>query len=292
MSNVFLRRVVWAMEKIAPLRLADTTWDNVGILLEAPFPRQNATKVFLTIDLTQAVLDEALKDPKVGVIVSYHPPIFKPMKRLCLSDEKQAIVLKCAASGVSIYSPHTALDNCKGGINDWLARGLGPGTSRVINANPSPPPEHEGAGSGRIVTLTEPASLKDIIARVKLALNLQYVMPAIDMLVRVATAKVHETMPISTVAICAGSGASVLGGVKADLYLTGEMSHHEVLAALGANTSVILCEHSNTERGYLREVLQARLLTWLRIDKGLQVQPDMEVEVLVSEVDRDPLTIT
>lgn len=56
---------------------------------------------------------------------------------------------------------------------------------------------------------------------------------------RLATA---ENTLIKTVAICAGSGSSVLGPVKADLYFTGEMGHHDVLAALAQNTNVILCK--------------------------------------------------
>lgn len=34
-------------------------------------------------------------------------------------------------------------------------------------------------------------------------------------------AKPEGDVPVKTIAICAGSGASVLGGVKADVYLTG-----------------------------------------------------------------------
>lgn len=44
-----------------------------------------------------------------------------------------------------------------------------------------------------------------------------------------------------------GIGASVLFNVKADLYVTGEMSHHEILRAIGQGTHVILCEHTNSE---------------------------------------------
>jgi putative NIF3 family GTP cyclohydrolase 1 type 2 len=79
------------MEKIAPLHLGES-WDNVGVLLEAPSPRI-ATKVFLTIDLTNEVLEEALSDSAVGVIVAYHPPLFRSFKRLVLSDEKSKIAL-------------------------------------------------------------------------------------------------------------------------------------------------------------------------------------------------------
>ena len=57
---------------------------------------------------------------------------------------------------------------------------------------------------------------------------------------------------IASVAVCAGSGASVLSHAgKVDLWITGEMSHHEALDAQQNGTSVLLAEHSNTERGFL-----------------------------------------
>lgn len=96
---------------------------------------------------------------------------------------------------------------------------------------------------------------------------------------------------IKTIAICAGSGASVLSNVSADLYLTGEMSHHEVLSALAQGTHVILTEHSNSERGYLSQVLQPRLQSLLRVDQGLEKESDVHIEVIVSALDKDPLDI-
>ncbi|KAJ1677379.1 hypothetical protein EV182_006301, partial [Spiromyces aspiralis] len=106
-----LSRVFDAMQRIAPLSLAARSWDNVGVLLEAPVPRPRATRVFLTIDLTLQTLKEALEDQLVGVIIAYHPPIFKSFKALTMADVKQSIILQCAAAGVSIYSPHTSIDN-------------------------------------------------------------------------------------------------------------------------------------------------------------------------------------
>lgn len=87
--------------------------------------------------------------------------------------------------------------------------------------------------------------------------------------------------PVSTVAICAGSGSSVLRGVKADLYLTGEMQHHDILDAVHKGTHVILCDHSNTERGFLK-VFAEKLATELCGGR---------VEVMLSQTDRDPLQI-
>ncbi|CAG8470749.1 5567_t:CDS:2 [Ambispora gerdemannii] len=274
----FFRRVISALKKIAPLSLAETSWDNVGLLVEPPYPRENASRVFLTIDLTSEVLEEALSDPEVGFIIAYHPPIFRAFKRLTLTDTKQAIVMKCVAKGVGVYSPHSALDSCIGGVNDWLAKGLGSGKTEVINPLENPPPGQEGAGSGRIFTYNQPIHLLNVVERVKSHLRLQHV--------RVATATKHNSGLIQTVGICAGSaGSSLLSPVRADLYFTGEMSHHEVLAALAHDTSVILCEHTNTERGYLLDVLKPTLQSI--VDDSL----DEPIEVCVSQLDIDPIKI-
>lgn len=84
---------------------------------------------------------------------------------------------------------------------------------------------------------------------------------------------------IRTFAICPGSGSSVLKGVEADLYITGEMSHHELLDASHSNINVILCNHSNSERGYLKEFknILSNLLN------------DANVKIHISETDVDPL---
>ena len=85
---------------------------------------------------------------------------------------------------------------------------------------------------------------------------------------------------IKSVAVCAGSGASVLHGVCADLYVSGEMSHHEVLDAVQRGRHVILCDHSNTERGFLAELK----VTLTELFEG-------KVTVIQSQVDKDPLEI-
>ena len=71
----------------------------------------------------------------------------------------------------------------------------------------------------------------------------------------------------------------MLSGTRSNVWLTGEMSHHEVLELAARGVTVILADHSNTERGYLALVK----------DK-LSEQLD-GVNVIVSSVDRDPLQI-
>ena len=168
-----LSRVMRAMDRICPLELAGK-WDNVGLLVEAPNPRSQGTRVYLTIDLTRKVLDEIISDPLAGVIIAYHPTLFHSMKRLNMADEKQSLALLCAAHGISIFSPHTALDSCTGGINDWLARGLGDGECIPINSYENPPFGQEICGEGRLITLKEPVEISEMIERVKSHLNLKH----------------------------------------------------------------------------------------------------------------------
>ena len=61
-------------------------------------------------------------------------------------------------------------------------------------------------------------------------------------LVQVGYTSARDLTSVRSVAVCAGSGGSILQGVDADVYFTGEMQHHEVLAALGSGHNVILCK--------------------------------------------------
>ena len=72
-------------------------------------------------------------------------------------------------TGISVYSPHTALDNVNGGINDWLASGLGIGITACITQY-----NEKGDGSGRILTLSTPTTLMELVERVKKHLKLDF----------------------------------------------------------------------------------------------------------------------
>ena len=120
-ASPFTKAVVQSMRTLYPEALADKSFDNTGLLLEAPFlPHQrNHNSVLLTIDLTKAVAEEAIGN-KHSVIVAYHPIIFRGLKSITLDDSQQNTLLRLAAHGISVYSPHTAVDIVPGGMCDWL----------------------------------------------------------------------------------------------------------------------------------------------------------------------------
>jgi dinuclear metal center YbgI/SA1388 family protein len=150
--------LIEAMETIAPLAAAES-WDNVGLLVGSP--SWSASRVLLTIDLTETVLDEAIE---VGAraIVAYHPPIFEPLRALTDATGKQRIALRAAAAKIAVYSPHTALDAAPGGVNDWLAGAIGDGATEALAPHEAVP----GSESRKLVTFC-PA---DAVARVRDAL--------------------------------------------------------------------------------------------------------------------------
>lgn len=113
-------QIISLLERLAPLEYA-ADWDNVGLLIGSR--RWPVTKIMLTIDLTEAVLKEAISS-EAEMIIAYHPPIFAPIKSITDSTDRSQIILEVARAGVAVYCPHTALDAAPGGVSDWLAEGL------------------------------------------------------------------------------------------------------------------------------------------------------------------------
>lgn len=348
------------------------------MLLEAPFDpsRRQKNSVLLAIDLTTAVADEAIRR-KDSAVVAYRmspgfyaptalsmltpadPIIFRGLKSITLEDTQQRSLLRLAQHGISVYSPHTAVDTVPGGMADWLCDVVTgayppsdakqttskPCSSTLYSAptypqpetvpttalsntqiphtratiHPSPPtstPEgFESAGAGRLVTFSEPQPLTTLIDHVARGVGLPGGIP-----IAIPQTRSIDDIHIRTVGLCPGSGSGVLlrdsGAEIPDLLFTGEMSHHETLAATERGSAVISLAHSNSERGYLRAVMQRKLVKELSVawqrereialrasresakqggaapGSGFEeVYGDGSVDVSVSEADRDPYGI-
>ncbi|MBP8301591.1 MAG: Nif3-like dinuclear metal center hexameric protein [Planctomycetes bacterium] len=258
-----LAEVLDILHEIAPLELA-ADWDNTGLLVEPKARRGSCARLLLTIDLTDEVVAEAVK-MRADLVVAYHPPIFQGMKRLHHADGKQRAVLHAVAAGLAVYSPHTALDAAPGGIAEWLTEGV------LAGAQPEDLRPCGDGDFGRVVQLPKAIPFSQLLLRIKKHLSvrsLQVARPS------------KAPSAVRTVAVAAGAGGSVLRSACADVFLTGEMSHHDTLAVVGGGASVVVAGHSNTERGYLK-VLQKRLVRAFGKD----------TQVAISRADRDPFTL-
>ncbi|EFN78952.1 NIF3-like protein 1 [Harpegnathos saltator] len=261
-AGVSLKEIVDTLRKFADTSLA-ASWDNVGLLVEPTQPKV-VSCILLTNDLTEDVMEEAVR-LKTDLIITYHPLIFAPLKSITTQSWKERIVAKCLENKIAVYSPHTSFDSIQGGVNDWLMEVFEFESSRPIE----PDANNAMCGMGRLCTLKTRISIEQAVNLVKQRTGLKYV--------RLARARDVDGY-VKSVALCAGSGASLLKGISADLYLTGEMLHHDVLDAVHRGAHVILTNHSDSERGFLK-VFASILGSSL----------ESSVKVCVSEADRDPL---
>ncbi len=341
------------LDHIAPPHLA-AQWDNVGLLLGSR--HASLSSAMLCIDLTLEVATEAIA-AGVQAVVAYHPPIFDGITALTDASPEGARLLMLAQAGIAVFSPHTAIDAAPDGITDWLASGIGDGTTQPLehalgpastqsmqvityvprdtvdavhhamsqagaghigayslcstriestgtfkgSADTSPalgqadhfetvsecrlmmvcgesdlpeviaavrashpyeePPIHIVAltpqpightGSGRALHLSSPSSTDEIAAKLKQHLGVDSLRIA-----EPANAVAHHEIA----GCCPGAGGSMISEAQrcgATLFLTGEMRHHDLLAAIERGMTVILAGHTNSERGYL-PILQQRL---------------------------------
>ena len=87
---------------------------------------------------------------------------------------------------------------------------------------------------------------------------------------------------VTRVAACAGACREFLDDARkaeAELYLTGELRHHDAVQAANAGMTVVCTLHSNSERPVLK-----------RLRKRLEETAGMPT-VRISSADRDPFSV-
>lgn len=109
------------LEEIAPLSLQEN-YDNSGLLLGNR--EWEIQGVLITLDITEAVIDEAI-ELKANLIIAHHPIIFSGIKKLNGANEVERALIKAIKNDIAIYAAHTNLDNSvKQGVNSKLAEKL------------------------------------------------------------------------------------------------------------------------------------------------------------------------
>lgn len=208
-----LKDIMAAVERVAPLALQDD-YDNSG--LQVGDREMEVSGVLVCLDVTEAVLDEAIAR-KCNVIVSHHPLIFRPLRRIAGDSYQERVVIKAILSGVAIYSAHTNLDNAAGGVNYKIASLLGLNDLQWLQSKG----EISGVscGSGVVGALSQPEEENAFLERVKAIFG-------VECLLHNAT----KGRQIQRVALCGGAGAFLLRdavAAGADCFITGEMHYHD-----------------------------------------------------------------
>ncbi len=223
------------MNELAPPELAED-WDNPGLLVG----RADAAveRMLLCVDATEGVVAEARK-LGAQLIIAHHPLMFRAIKHVRDDEPEGHVICELIRAGASLIAAHTNLDMARGGVNDALAEAVG-----LVDAEAPAPLLRAGGLSG---------TLEDIARRIERALDARalYYGPA--------------EARIERAALCSGAGGSELidaARCGAQLFITGELKHSEIILARQLGLCAICAGHFETERvvlSHLARGLQTRL---------------------------------
>lgn len=218
------------MEQLAPLSYA-LEWDNSG--LNIGNYSQSVTTVLVTLTITEAVVDRAIRE-SAELIIAHHPLIFRPIKKIRTDFSNGRIIEKVLSHKIAVYCSHTNLDRAPQGLNAWLAEEVGLRDHAVLDVDPN----NNEVGLGRIGDIT-PQHLKDLVA-------------SLEQLWHTKLRYVGEpTHHCRKVAVCGGAGSDLIhlaAMKKADVLITGDVKYHDALEAQEQGLNVIDAGHFATER--------------------------------------------
>lgn len=215
-----IKNIIDFTETFAPLETA-MDFDNCGLLVGSE--NKAVTKVLVALDITEKVIDEAV-DMGAELIISHHPVIFNPLKAI----DGNSTVYKLIQNNISALCLHTNLDlSPEFGVNTCLADAVGVKGGMFADGE-----------CLLIGELRQEMGIEEFANRVKTSLNCK------------GLRFTRTKDKIKTVAICSGSGGDYVSLAKdynADVLLTGEIKHHQILDANALGISVIDAGHFKTE---------------------------------------------
>ncbi|MBE7028580.1 MAG: Nif3-like dinuclear metal center hexameric protein [Ruminococcaceae bacterium] len=229
---VKLKEITDFLYSFCPDYLAED-YDNVGLLIEGT--DDEIERVLVSLDTDDIVADEA-SEKGCQLIVSHHPLIFKPIKRVAKDDA----VSKIIRNNISLYSMHTNYDAKEGGLCDALLLKI------AQTQNVFPLVEGQDGALGRIADLKSEMTLSEFAENVKKELSLDILRVVGD----------RDKM-IKTVAICGGGGGDFVYDALskgADLYISGDFKYHHARLAFEKGMALLEISHYDAEILFIDEV--------------------------------------
>ena len=187
------------------------SYDNSGLVV-GRLDDELQGGVLLAVDVTEAVIEEAI-EKGCGLIITHHPIIFHPLKRLNSASVVERCVEMAIRNNIALYACHTNLDSAPNGMSWRVGEMLGLQNMEVLQ------PTTEGAGFGVVGTLAESMTESDFLAEVKARFSVKTLR--------------HSALlgkEVKRVAICTGAGASLMSEAKAsecDIYLTADLKYND-----------------------------------------------------------------
>lgn len=244
-----VKHIKQILEDFAPLNLKQS-YDNVGLMVGEL--DCEITSILVALDCTLEVISEA-KNKGCNIIVTHHPLLF--LKPESITDETLLgkKILTLIKNNINVYSSHTNLDAVQGGMNDIITQLLGYKEYEIMESFEKCNGLYKG-GIGRLISLSEEITLKDLLNKIKSCLNISHLRYA-----------GREDMVIRKVAVINGSGEDYFSISKrkgADCIITGDTSYHYVSDYCEEGLGIIDAGHFETEwpsMKFIAKMLQEKI---------------------------------
>ena len=241
-----LKAIMQMLEELCPRSFA-MSWDNVG--LQVGYGDKEVHTIALAVDATSEVIADAAAQ-EADLILTHHPLLFGGIKNITDSDYLGRRILELIRRDICCYAMHTNFDVL--GMADAAADMLKLSDREVLEVTYED--ELSVEGIGRVGALVEPMKLSELAAKVAEVFEIGHVRYYGD----------PEQMLV-TCAILPGSGKGEIDlAVKAgaDVYITGDISHHDGIDAVEKGIAVIDAGHYGIEKlfiPYMKEYLEREM---------------------------------
>jgi len=221
---MLLQEIYEICNEISPFEIQET-WDNSGLQIGSSSDVIKDIRVALEVD--DFVIDNAEEG---SLIITHHPLIFGSLKRIDFSSYPSNMIQKMIKKDISLISMHTNFD--KTHLNHFLAK-------EVLGFSIT-------SSDGFVIYCDVDISFEELEKKVVKSLNLNY------------TKKILGKKHIKKIALCSGSGASLLPTIKADCFLTGDIKYHDAMLAKSLGIAMIDIGHYESEC-FFGEILKKEL---------------------------------
>ncbi|SPT54131.1 metal-binding protein [Actinomyces bovis] len=226
-AQLTVGQVEGLLRQLAPTELAEP-WDSNRLICGDPADAVNA--VLLAVDPVEATVNEAI-ERGVQLLITHHPLYLRGTDQVSATNPKGRLIHRLIRAGIALANAHTSLDSARGGVAEALAAAVGLQNTTVL----SPAPSNPELGIGRVGSLPEPITLRELAEQVAAALP--------DSAPGLLVGGDLEAK-VSRVAVSGGAGDSLLGQARdaeADVFLTADLRHHPASEHLEGGRPYLLC---------------------------------------------------
>jgi len=242
------------------------SYDNTGA--QVLFGDDIIEKIYICLDADIETVNDA-KENGCNLIISHHPLIFRPVKKIIADESRSNILMSLISSRSSLYSMHTNFDKV---MYRTLSDSLGfAGATPLMDIQ-----EVNGTeiGMGSFIKLEKKIALSELLHITKEKLNLEFI-----------TYSGKENNPVSSIAFINGSGGSaiekIITAYNPDCIISGDINYHNAKYAIDSGKNIIDAGHYGTEKIFKKNLAESLK----------EVLYDEKVELIISKIEKNPFKV-